>query len=143
MRARLGYLLFTNDGRIGRRTFWWAYLFALVPSGILTAVGFGFDRLLVAGLSQMPDLAPYYPKVGAITPLTFLFTGAGWYLQYAVIVKRLHDRNKRALWVWLAQVPAIGTSWLWGELGFLRGTRRPNDWGDDPRASRNIAPAAA
>jgi len=50
------------------------------------------------------------------------------------IFKRLHDRNKRARWLWLAQVPILGTIWLVIETGFLRGTAGPNDWGDDPRS---------
>jgi Protein of unknown function (DUF805) len=44
-------------------------------------------------------------------------------------VRRLHDRNKPAVWVLLAVVPVIGTIWSIVELGFRRGTPGRNRYG--------------
>ena len=57
---------------------------------------------------------------------------ASWYPQFAIAVKRLHDRNKSARWLILLFVPIVGALWMLVELGFLRGTRGINKWGDDP-----------
>ncbi len=50
----------------------------------------------------------------------------------AVSVKRWHDRDKSGVWVLLNLVPVIGWIWALIDNGFLRGTKGPNRFGDDP-----------
>ena len=89
----------------------------------------------------------------------------------ALIVKRLHDRDKSALWYPLfGLAPALcywlgvaysgnisnvlspaqqgfwllgGALWVWTivELGFMPGTNGPNRYGPDPRGMTQTAPA--
>ena len=135
MFRRLVYLLTSYDGRIRRRTFWLSLPLVALISLVVLIVGELLDILLY---SQLGELAVY---LAGIYPATLVAVALAWYFQLAVIVKRLHDRNKRALWLWLAQVPIVGVIWLIVEAGFMRGTSGPNDWGDDPRARWGAADA--
>lgn len=135
MFGRLVYLLTSYDGRIRRRTFWLSLpIVALISLSVLFIGGL-LDFLLYR---QLGELAP---QLFGIYPATVVAVVLSWYFQLALIVKRLHDRNKRALWLWLAQVPIIGTIWLIVEAGFMRGTSGPNDWGDDPRSRSSAVEA--
>ncbi len=40
----------------------------------------------------------------------------------AVVVKRLHDRDKSMWWLLTYLIPFIGPIWMFIELGFLDGT---------------------
>lgn len=136
MFRRLVYLLTSYEGRIRRRTLWLSLPLLALITLVILFVGAALDLLLH---SQTYELAPYLAE---IYPASIVAVGLSWYFQLAVIVKRLHDRNKRALWLWLAQVPIIGTIWLIIEAGFMRGTSGPNDWGDDPRVRAPRADAS-
>ncbi len=79
------------------------------------------------------------------------------WIGFALAVKRLHDRNKSAWWLLIFYLlpsilegvgkvadgvgiafsfASIGLSiWALVELGFLRGTPGPNDYGPDPLAT--------
>jgi uncharacterized membrane protein YhaH (DUF805 family) len=46
-----------------------------------------------------------------------------------VYIKRFHDRDKSGWWVLIGLIPIIGAIWLPIELGFLKGTPRPNRFG--------------
>lgn len=137
MFRRLVYLLTSYDGRIRRRTFWLSLPLVALISLVVLIAGELLDILLY---SQLGELAVY---LAGIYPATLVAVALAWYFQLAVIVKRLHDRNKRALWLWLAQVPIVGVIWLIVEAGFMRGTSGPNDWGDDPRTKWGAADAPA
>ncbi len=52
----------------------------------------------------------------------------------AMLVRRLHDRNKSGLWLILAVVPVVGQAWLVWELGLMPGTDGINRYGVPPRA---------
>lgn len=137
MLRRLVYLLTSYEGRIRRRTFWLSLPLLALITLVVLIIGAALDLLLHI---QTAELAPY---LAGIYPATIVAIALSWYFQLAVVVKRLHDRNKRALWLWLAQVPIIGTVWLIVEAGFMRGTSGPNDWGDDPRVRSPVADAPA
>jgi uncharacterized membrane protein YhaH (DUF805 family) len=134
------YLFTSLEGRINRRPFWLALL-------VLLLVGFAlqFGAIVIAS-----------ETAGLILSLLILYPG------YALNVKRFHDRNRPAwilavfyallvviilmqlagldsvgaeptvMFMVAVAVFLIGTIWLTIELGFLRGTAGPNDYGPDP-----------
>ena len=57
------------------------------------------------------------------------------WVELAVAVKRWHDRNKSALWIFFSLIPIIGQIWTLIELGFMKGTKGHNGlafwkWGE-------------
>jgi uncharacterized membrane protein YhaH (DUF805 family) len=149
---KLQKILFSFDGRIGRRTYWLATLAVIVAVLVST-------------------FAPFLLNSEAAAVLMLAFSQLIWLLCLwpilAVGSKRLHDRNKngwRLLVFWLLPFalfvggfsialfddPRTGRSGdfstglilflaslppaLWGivELGILPGTRGPNLYGADP-----------
>jgi uncharacterized membrane protein YhaH (DUF805 family) len=129
-------------GRLRRRDFWLGLLLLVI---IEIALAFGF-----AGLMRPTGATPL--EQAAVWP--------------ALIVKRLHDRDKSALWYPLfGLAPALcyhlgvvysgnisnvlspaqkgfwllgAVLWIWAivELGFMPGTPGANRYGPDPRAAR-------
>jgi uncharacterized membrane protein YhaH (DUF805 family) len=149
---KLQKILFSFDGRIGRRTYWLATLAVIVAVLVLT-------------------FAPFLLNSEAAAVLMLAFSQFIWLLCLwpilAVGSKRLHDRNKNGWWLlvfWLLPFalvvagfsialfddPRTGRSGdfstglilvlaslppaLWGivELGLLPGTTGPNRYGADP-----------
>lgn len=99
-------------GRIPRRT-WWLY-------GVAGLLGLGLlshTLLRVAGLSET--------QAESLVDLLLLWPAL------AVSVKRWHDRDKSGWWVLVNLVPMVGLVWTLLENGLLRGTPRPNRFGDD------------
>jgi uncharacterized membrane protein YhaH (DUF805 family) len=150
---KLQKILFSFEGRIGRRTYWLATLALIVAVLVLTFSPFLLDSeaaavLMLALTSQLVWLLSLWPML-------------------AVGAKRLHDRDKNGWWLlvfWLLPAalvvggfsialfddPRTGRSGdfstglilvlaslppaLWGivELGILPGTKGPNRYGADP-----------
>ena len=152
-------LLFSFNGRINRGKYWLAVLiyFAVwttfIALGLIWLGGANVDNLLsLAGTALLLWL------IGFI--LFVLLTWSG----LAVGIKRLHDRDKSGWWIllfWLG--PSLLGGWhtagpdmggglvlslaagviaIWGfvELGCLRGTPGPNQYGPDPLAYPGYAP---
>ena len=127
--------VFTSfDGRIGRQT-WWLGLIALVVLQWIVM----FVLSLVFGFSMMGNMDANNPEamgmaMGAmsvpfiIVLLIFLWPGLALY------AKRWHDRGKSGWWTLILLIPIIGGLWALIELGFLRGTEGPNQYGPDPVA---------
>lgn len=149
-------LIFGFHGRIGRRPYWagWAYVAGLsIIFGALSIIIADAADLHLSGLKVFPmSLIVFAMKTVVLFPLA------------AVMVKRLHDRNKSGYhaafsvgWLWLndltdfigitgdpatASVPeavfslgAVAVFLFYTvELGFLRGTAGPNAYGPDPLA---------
>jgi uncharacterized membrane protein YhaH (DUF805 family) len=149
---KLRKILFSFDGRIGRRTWWLTILALIVAVQILTFAPFLLDSEKAAMM-----LALTSQSIGLLSLWPILAVGA----------KRLHDRNKNGWWLlvfWLLPFalfcggfsivlfddPRTGRTGdfatgailvlaslppaLWGlvETGILPGTRGPNLYGDDP-----------
>ncbi|MFT3687433.1 MAG: FAD-binding protein [Phycisphaerales bacterium] len=108
----VSYLLFTYHGRIGRGTYWLASLFIWTSFYIL------FNLL---GLIS-------YSATWVIYPLLF------WAI-IATATKRLHDTNKSGFWLWLVLIPVLGPILLIYFLGFRKGKKAPNRFGDFPSAA--------
>ena len=134
-------LLFGFRGRIGRAQFW---LVVLIQVAFFFAV---VGSLMVAFPASLDTV--FDPTIVAYVPLVVSAVAIG--------IKRLHDRNKSGWWLllfWLVpnllgSVPmsAAGTVFgtlvvalasfvifIWGfvEIGGLKGTTGPNDYGPDP-----------
>lgn len=136
-------LLFSFTGRINRAKYWIGVVVLLVYWMVVGTV-----IVLAFGLSAFTGMGA--PMIIAL--LAFLLP---FWIGLAIGVKRLHDRNKSGWWLilfWI--VPSMlsggGTAMgetagfipnlaaaalsLWGlvEIGFLRGTSGPNNYGPDP-----------
>jgi uncharacterized membrane protein YhaH (DUF805 family) len=144
-------LLFSFGGRINHANYWLtmliyavAWVIYLIVVAILTG---GFSKDALGGATG-----------GSIVliGLMVIFGFFGLWSGLAVAIKRLHDRNKSGWWLllfWLvpnilggvemsAASTVVGTLvvlasfviWVWGfvEIGCLKGTTGPNDYGPDP-----------
>jgi uncharacterized membrane protein YhaH (DUF805 family) len=129
-------LLFSFRGRLNRGPYWLAWIAGGLVSLILSVVLF-----VIIGKSAI------------VVFLVLAFVPGTW-ISLALMIKRLHDRDKSAWWLSLFYlVPlvlqAIGQFlgsaglildliatgigiWAIIELGFLRGTDGPNKFGPDP-----------
>ena len=149
----LSQLLFSFSGRLNRKPYWLTTLAMIV---ILIVVAFVLIAVIAGGAAMSGNNASSGLAglgIGLILLLAVIYIPLLW-IGLALGSKRLHDRNKSAWWLvlfWL--VPGIlqgvgeqiGTAGLvlsigafaisiWGlvELGFLRGTVGPNQYGPDP-----------
>jgi len=165
------WYLFRFDGRIGRAGFWCSLIFVLcgmllllfLCAGVMFAFGVtipsvDFDA---QNVFRVLDPAAYQLSLLDNVPLLLLQLSATALLLWiylAILVKRLHDRDKSAWWLlayfvlpglfkqfaerlpdtyWmlpiaLAVIVLTFASFL--EPGFLRGTKGPNRFGPDPEA---------
>jgi uncharacterized membrane protein YhaH (DUF805 family) len=151
------YTLTGFRGRIRRRDFWAGLLLLLLVEAVLL--------LRFSGLMRPTGATPLEEATVWFALVMLLWVSA------ALIVKRLHDRDKSAIWYPLfGLAPALcyhlgnvysgnisnvlspaqrlfwilsGVLWLWAiiELGFMPGTKGPNRFGNDPRDPAT-APAA-
>jgi uncharacterized membrane protein YhaH (DUF805 family) len=129
------YLFTSFEGRINRKPFWLSLLALIIVEWIVILV-----LGMVLGTSMMgtidPNMAPDQAAAMAtkgmipiiIVSLLFLYPAL------AVYAKRWHDRGKSGWWTLIGLVPIVGGIWLLVELGFLRGTEGPNQYGNDPLA---------
>ena len=155
---RLVHVLTGFSGRLRRRDFWIGLILILIVEIALSGV--------VLGGMMRPTGATDIERVALWPALAILLWGSA-----ALIVKRLHDRDKSALWYPLFGIaPALcyhlgvvysgnisnvlspaqqgfwllgGILWVWAivELGFMPGTTGPNRYGPDPRAASQAAAA--
>lgn len=137
-----GNYLFSFEGRINRAKYWLVVLISIlvmgVSVGILFALNFSMPGLIIAGIIYLGLL----------------------YCGIAVGAKRLHDRNKSGWWLLvfyllpnvLSGIGSMSGSpglngilslvsfailiWAIVELGCLRGTIGPNQYGPDPLEGR-------
>lgn len=152
-------LCFSFQGRISRKTYWvtqfllWMLtliLFIILnrivipPEAYYDRIESVGDLLDVAVLLLMPTvyvnlvvIAMIVDPVGSLADLAssldvFLILLAPALVNFAVLAKRWHDRNKSAWWAFIHLVPIIGVLWTFVELGFFRGTTGKNRFGLDP-----------
>jgi len=109
----LSQLLFTFEGRIGRKAYWFAVV-VLFAAGLVASL---VDRTVFASPNSIVSVV-----VGVVSFVASI----------AVAVKRWHDRDKSGWWVLIVFVPLIGWIWTVVENGFLPGTPGPNRYGPDP-----------
>ena len=110
------YLFTSLEGRIGRKSYWMGVIAMTlivviaalldVVFGTMTSEGYGI-------ISGIAGLVLIYPSI-------------------VLYAKRWHDRDKSGWWTLIGIIPVIGGLWMLIELGFLRGTDGPNQYGPDP-----------
>lgn len=110
------------SGRSRRKEFWMFYLGVIIAAVIIAIVE---NILGIAG------------SVGDVTgPLTLLFALGIFIPSLAVQVRRWHDQDKSGWFVLVGLIPLIG-----GLINLvfmmLEGTKGPNRFGPDPKASGN------
>ncbi len=113
------YLFTSLEGRIGRQSFWMGIIVFIVVS-IIAGV---LDMILGSRMENGIGI------IGALVSLACIYPAIMLY------AKRWHDRGKSGWWTLIGLVPLIGAIWLLVELGFLRGTEGPNQYGNDPIAA--------
>ncbi len=156
-------LLFSLKGRISRSRFWLGLLIVIIV-GIAAGLLLQFSAFNRNPLD--PAAAPLEGparQIYALLPLLFV------YPNFAVIVKRFHDRGKSGQWalpflvldlliigadlvgifatdrstparaLMLASI-MLALIWLVVELGVLKGTAGANRFGTDPLAPTNATP---
>ncbi len=100
-------LLFAFEGRIGRAAFWAVQL----PLLVLFWVYFNYiDRLLAHWIPGSVFLG-YAVALLIAAPLIWV--------QYAITIKRCHDRGKTGFWSLLLLVPLLGQLWALIDCGLL------------------------
>lgn len=152
-------LCFSFQGRISRKTYWvtqfllWILtliLFIILnrivipPEAYYDRIESVGDLLDVAVLLLMPTvyvnlvvISMIVDPVGSLADLAssldvVLILLAPALVNFAVLAKRWHDRNKSAWWAFIHLVPVIGVLWTFVELGFFKGTTGKNRFGLDP-----------
>jgi uncharacterized membrane protein YhaH (DUF805 family) len=113
------YLFTSFDGRINRKPFWLGIVVMIAISIVASILDLIFGtRSAESGfgiISGIVSLIMIYPSL-------------------ALYAKRWHDRGKSGWWSLIILVPLVGAIWILVELGFLRGTEGPNNYGNDPIA---------
>src|SRR5476651_196920 len=104
------YLLFTFNGRMSKGAYWLASLFYWCTFYVLY-------NLLLFGAGPQSTFILY--------PLLF------WVIA-ATSVKRLHDHNYSAYWLFTVLIPVLGPLWLIWVLGFKKGNYTANPYGPVP-----------
>lgn len=136
-------ILFSTSGRINRAKYWLAALIYIFISAVAVIAAI----FLITSMAEASAVILYVG--GSLLFLAIVFSGI------AVGIKRLHDRDKSGWWVIPFMILpgllngasglvnpgmsfglaiASGVLGIWGliELGFLRGTAGPNQFGPDP-----------
>ena len=118
-------VLFSFDGRLTRAPFIATYIPVVIAATVLRIFA---DVLtdLSARRAEVPGL--WWPAlIVAILVLVWI--------NFAIIIKRCHDRDKSGSWALLSFIPLIGFLWAIIELGCFPGTRGSNRFGPDPRGA--------
>jgi len=137
----LGAGLFSFKGRM-RRLGYWATTITITLIGDVLHFMFWED---LPGAYTDTSAGP--TTIVSRLALYFLLLLPTFWIGLATQVKRWHDRGRSGWMVLVAMIPVIGWIWAIIELGFLKGTTGPNDYGEDPLglpvARRPAQPLAA
>lgn len=122
-------LLTSFEGRINRAKWWLGILILVIAQWIvwyIIAMTMGIDMMGSGDPAQMEQAMAAASIPLIIVSLIFL------YPTLALYTKRWHDRGKSGWWTLIILIPLIGQIWVLIELGILRGTVGPNQYGPDP-----------
>lgn len=108
------------DGRSRRKEYWMFVLISMIIYFVLYIGGLA----LLMGNNKLGIL---------LMVLCVLYGLAALLPSLAVAVRRLHDTNKKGLWILIALVPFIGGIWLLVLLA-TDGTQGDNEFGPNPKA---------
>lgn len=107
------WLLFSFDGRIGREPFWLGFAFVSLVETILLSPFRGDIETLIT----TPD------------PLFLAILALGLWTEFALAIKRLHDRGLGAIFSLLLLVPLANIIFFFIFLGFTPGEPGANRYG--------------
>jgi uncharacterized membrane protein YhaH (DUF805 family) len=144
-------VMFSFKGRIGRLQYWMGAIATLV----ILVIGFVISGEAVSqafqnAKSEGAELTQAQKE--ALGPIVIPFVLALFlsvYCSAALYVKRLHDRNKGAMWLLAIYGPAVcslvfpplvvlsllSNLWVFIELGCMPGTKGPNRFDDGPSSA--------
>ncbi|MBL8894333.1 MAG: DUF805 domain-containing protein [Rhizobiales bacterium] len=125
----IGWLLTSFEGRINRAKWWLGLVILVIVQWIvwyIVAMTMGIDMMAANDPAQMEEMMMGLGIPILIISLIFL------YPSLALYTKRWHDRGKSGWWTLIILIPLIGGIWALIELGILRGTIGPNQYGPDP-----------
>lgn len=137
--------LFSFEGRIGRGDWWTLGVLVLVAQVAVFFLLFqsqgGFGELAPALDASGKPIGDPGPEAGPGGFLWSLVAAAalGVWPNWALGVKRWHDRGKGAVWMLVNFIPWVGPLWATVELGFLGGTPGPNRFGPGPGRTGGMA----
>jgi len=127
----LGQVFFSFKGRMCRSDYWLKGFLPLLAVSI-------FSNIL------------FYSAATDVGRVTGIIIGIIlWWPGLALLVKRLHDRNRSGWFAATMLIPFVGiifAIWILIEVWFLRGTVGSNRFGDDPlqQSARNdVQPSAS
>ncbi len=112
-------LLFSFDGRIGRKT-WWLTSLALMAVALVV-------QLVALALGFVSETLAMVAMVAAIVVLIAVI-----WASLALQAKRWHDHDKSGWWFLINLVPVVGGLYALYMLGFVKGAETRNQYGDDP-----------
>lgn len=96
---------FTWAQRISRPQYWWLYLDLVIISLIVNVI-------LGSSVYEYPaiELAPFHMEFGKVLLLLIYAIVTAWIaiMQFTATVRRLHDTNRSAHYLWLALIPIVG-----------------------------------
>ena len=126
------------SGRARRREYWMFVLVNVVIVIVLSLI----DTLLGTGGFRATSGGGSFYAANSLGLLSGLYTLAVLLPSIAVTVRRLHDTDRTGWWILLGFIPIIGGIVL---LVFyvLEGTRGPNRYGPDPKATTRRPPTDA
>ena len=119
-------LLFSFNGRTGRKGFWIVTVLILVIYLVLWGVAFA--PIMAAAATNDPAAManvsmPFWVWIVMLPML---------WISLAVQAKRWHDQDKSAWWILIGFIPFVGGLIVLIMCGFIAGTPGPNRFGDVP-----------
>jgi len=124
-----GNLLFSFNGRTGRKGFWLVTVAMLVIYMIIWAVALA---PIMAAASNPEAAAAMDPSQLSMPIWVWLVMLPMIWISLAVQAKRWHDQDKSAWWILIGFIPFVGSLIVLIMCGFIAGTPGPNRFGDVP-----------
>lgn len=115
---KIADLFFSFQGRAARRH-WWAVQAVLLAVTLPLVVL--LDRIANQSIAGGTALAWLGFALGMLVPITWV--------NFAITVKRFHDRGKNGAWSMIVLAPYVGALWALVECGFLGGDAHENAYG--------------
>lgn len=128
-----GNLLFSFNGRTGRKGFWLVMVAMLVIYAIIWAVALAPLMAAATLAASDPNAAAAMDPSAMSMPIwIWIVLLPMMWISLAVQAKRWHDQDKSAWWILIGFIPFIGGLIALIMCGFIAGTPGPNRFGDVP-----------